>query len=470
MKKLTTIFITILLLISAPIWGQGTPPELNKVYLVNNDPGSFYSLSVNDKDYFAVTIKMGNHPDSVSFTHFNNGYLNWDSTIVDNASTTVNNLSNSSVINQFIFTVHDTIFQYVEDNAYSGHLVKSVKAPSLYGGPLTIYRNNGDYYVCDVDYYNRHSKVMVYNTNLELYTSFEVNKNISYADIDNDGNIYITSHSQTGGIYTNAFVDLLKYNIAGQELWSKHFPDNLSGRVKVMESEDIVYYAGSNPATLCFEIKAFSCSGEEKWQTEWHNDAYPSSTITMYTLKDVAIMPFGCILVGSTTKAGQSNINPNEVVPTAIGISSSGENIWSYRENCNGLYFHAKWDKDQYLILSGQINGLGTSGMVIMKYKIPDITNWVEDNEKPENFSLSQNYPNPFNPSTTINFTIPVLGNVTIKVYDVLGKEVTTLVDEELNSGTYQKQWNASGLSSGIYFYQLRTNEFVKTNKMMVLK
>ncbi|RKZ00245.1 MAG: hypothetical protein DRQ13_00810 [Ignavibacteriae bacterium] len=95
----------------------------------------------------------------------------------------------------------------------------------------------------------------------------------------------------------------------------------------------------------------------------------------------------------------------------------------------------------------------------------------------PTEFSLEQNYPNPFNPSTKIKFTIPsvtlseVEGSlVTMKIYDVLGKEVATLVNEEKPAGTYEILFNAMNLSSGIYFYQLRAGNFVDTKKIVLIK
>ena len=91
-------------------------------------------------------------------------------------------------------------------------------------------------------------------------------------------------------------------------------------------------------------------------------------------------------------------------------------------------------------------------------------------NNLPEEFALSQNYPNPFNPTTTINYYIPELCFVTLKVYDVLGNEITTLVSEEKIMGNYEIEWNANNLSSGVYFYQLRAGVFVKTKKMILLR
>lgn len=85
-------------------------------------------------------------------------------------------------------------------------------------------------------------------------------------------------------------------------------------------------------------------------------------------------------------------------------------------------------------------------------------------------FTLNQNYPNPFNPSTRINFSIPHNGFTTLKVYDVLGNEVANIIEGELSEGSYDIQFNASGLSSGIYFYSLTSGEFTKTMKMILSK
>ncbi|MBK8984268.1 MAG: T9SS type A sorting domain-containing protein [Ignavibacteria bacterium] len=88
----------------------------------------------------------------------------------------------------------------------------------------------------------------------------------------------------------------------------------------------------------------------------------------------------------------------------------------------------------------------------------------------PTKFDLSQNYPNPFNPSTSINFDLPVDGKVSLKIYDMTGKEVMTLVNEVRSAGYYSVNFNASNLSSGAYFYILSADNFTATKKMMLLK
>lgn len=107
------------------------------------------------------------------------------------------------------------------------------------------------------------------------------------------------------------------------------------------------------------------------------------------------------------------------------------------------------------------------------------LTDIKEDNINIINeFSLEQNYPNPFNPITTIKYSIPVVAthelplqnHVVLKVYNILGKEVTTLVNEQQKPGAYQIKFNAINFSSGVYYYQLRTGNFIKTKKMILLK
>jgi hypothetical protein len=101
-----------------------------------------------------------------------------------------------------------------------------------------------------------------------------------------------------------------------------------------------------------------------------------------------------------------------------------------------------------------------------------DITVAVEDFQAtvPEDFALHQNYPNPFNPSTKIKFVIPKSSFVNLKVYNVLGKEAMTLVNEERLAGNYEVEFNATDLPSGVYFYQLRVGSFIQTKKMILLK
>ena len=124
---------------------------------------------------------------------------------------------------------------------------------------------------------------------------------------------------------------------------------------------------------------------------------------------------------------------------------------------------------------SSKSNGFGIYEMEI--YRPEKLTDVEKRMALPLGFSLMQNYPNPFNPSTTINYTIPVetlhatsLHHISLKVYDILGNEIVTLVSEQKSPGTYKVEFNGKNLASGIYFYQLITNGLVDTKKMLLMK
>jgi hypothetical protein len=88
----------------------------------------------------------------------------------------------------------------------------------------------------------------------------------------------------------------------------------------------------------------------------------------------------------------------------------------------------------------------------------------------PKEFSLRQNYPNPFNPSTNIEFALPEQAVVSLKVYNLLGREISTLVSGRMNAGIHKIEFNASRLSTGLYFYRIQAGSFIQTKKMMLIK
>jgi photosystem II stability/assembly factor-like uncharacterized protein len=111
---------------------------------------------------------------------------------------------------------------------------------------------------------------------------------------------------------------------------------------------------------------------------------------------------------------------------------------------------------------------VGDSG-VILKLD-PTLVSVEKNPEPPNEFILFQNYPNPFNPLTSISYVVGIKQFVSLKIYDVLGNEILLLIDGEQSAGNYSVDFNAGGLPSGIYFYQLRAGEFVQTKKMVYLK
>jgi len=148
-------------------------------------------------------------------------------------------------------------------------------------------------------------------------------------------------------------------------------------------------------------------------------------------------------------------------------LSTNSGSTWNTINGMSGAGA-GMWVEDRGYLLSMQTSSL-------WKLKITySVATSVNENiistNVPDNFSLEQNYPNPFNPTTNIKFAIPVSGNVTLKVFNQLGKEVETLTDGFKNAGSYELNFNAANLSSGVYFYKLETAGKIETKKMLLVK
>jgi len=122
--------------------------------------------------------------------------------------------------------------------------------------------------------------------------------------------------------------------------------------------------------------------------------------------------------------------------------------------------------------LIGVLSNSSNANNVGFWYLSGDIITGVEQisNTLPTEYRLEQNYPNPFNPSTTIQFALPKRSFITLKLFDMLGREVTTLVDEDMQPGVHKVVFDAGKLPSGVYFYRLQAEEFTQTRKLMLVK
>ncbi len=124
--------------------------------------------------------------------------------------------------------------------------------------------------------------------------------------------------------------------------------------------------------------------------------------------------------------------------------------------------------KSMKVIDSRENTATGNRPVLVVKYSG---STGVQDRAiTPGIFSLQQNYPNPFNPSTTIRYSVPAAGVVSLKVFDLLGKEIATLVNETKAQGSFSREWDASGLPSGMYFYRLQSGNHVSTKKLLLTK
>jgi len=143
------------------------------------------------------------------------------------------------------------------------------------------------------------------------------------------------------------------------------------------------------------------------------------------------------------------------------------------------LNFEFKWSDNSITdgnIMDFYVNGdAAPGGRFNFVYNTTVVTSVGKKSEVPKRFSLKQNYPNPFNPTTTIKYSIPInvkseMSNVKIIVYDILGREVTTLVSKQQSAGNYEVVFDATKLPSGTYFYKLQSGDFRETKKLLLLR
>jgi len=166
--------------------------------------------------------------------------------------------------------------------------------------------------------------------------------------------------------------------------------------------------------------------------------------------------------ISSTTDTGQIQLIANGTVLSTFHVPMTGS--------------HSNWQTDSTTI------NLTEGSQIIRMYAShggfylnwmqfsSSITGVQEQAALPQSYQLFQNYPNPFNPSTAIKYQVPKSSLVTLRIFDILGREVTFLVNEEEPAGTYTIQWDASTRSSGVYFYRLHAGSFIETKRMMLLK
>jgi hypothetical protein len=172
-------------------------------------------------------------------------------------------------------------------------------------------------------------------------------------------------------------------------------------------------------------------------------------------------------------------VSPNGAGGTNIFAGTSGGVFLSTNNGTNWTAVNTGFTEDTVTALAIVPNGAGdtnlfagTWGGGVWRRPLAEMITGVkeEQNNLPSNFALEQNYPNPFNPTTTINYSVSKTSMVTIKVYDILGNEVASLMNEEKPAGRYSVNFTASKLASGVYFYRMQAGSFVETKKLILLK
>jgi len=296
------------------------------------------------------------------------------------------------------------------------------------------------------------------NPKLSFWTKYDIENNYDYGQVEvstNNGSTWIPLQ----GLYTEPGTGSFQPN--GEPLY-----DGLKSNW-VNEEISLAGY-NSNQVKLRFELKTDGSLVKDGWYVD-----------------DIAIMVYGIIPIELTSFTARVVDGKTKLEwQTASELNNSGFEIERFKDSkIKGL---KNWEKIGFVTGNGtttEINNYSFADdeLLIQKtyYRLKQIDfdgtfsysdEVVVDVNTPLTFSLAQNYPNPFNPSTVINYQLPVAGVVTLKVYDVLGNEVTTLVNETKSAGRYDVRFDASGLSNGVYFYTIKADNFNSTKKMIFMK
>jgi hypothetical protein len=152
-----------------------------------------------------------------------------------------------------------------------------------------------------------------------------------------------------------------------------------------------------------------------------------------------------------------------------VNLAYFDENLGVWMPLGSGTIYDLQVYNDRLYIVGGFQTAGGKAASGITSWTHPElVSNELPDT--PNQFQLHQNYPNPFNPNTVISFQLPVGSRVTLKVFDLLGREVATLVNGQRSAGRHEVSFDASRLSSGMYMYRLETGNQIITKKMMLIK
>ena len=270
--------------------------------------------------------------------------------------------------------------------------------------------------------------------------------------VDNSYNVYVTGNSANVG---SGSVATIKYNSLGQLLWVQRFDSSYAIGMKVDNSGNVYVEANKNDSYATIK---YNTSGTQQW-VRYYTGPVPYSRPNAIEI-DAA---------GSVYVTGVSGVDYATIKYNTNGVQQWLMQYHEPRINMTAIAQGIALDSSSNVIVTGVSSQEALTDIGTVKYsQITGVT--PASNEIPKQFSLSQNFPNPFNPSTNISYQLPDPEFISLKVYDNLGNEVITLVNEKQNAGSYSVNFNAASLPGGIYFYKLVTENFSETKKMVLIK
>jgi hypothetical protein len=308
----------------------------------------------------------------------------------------------------------------------------------------------------------------------ENENNYSITNNINVLNASLSGSkvtLQTSAHSPGSYVVTVVNVEDLAGNPIAQNNTAGYIvlpPDTLM-RFPIVDVEGIIIEPDHTPEKTIDGIGALGGDPDSRWAAE--------------PMPEDLTFDLGSIKTVGKTKLSFYNWNAGRVYDYSISISSDNNNWVTIVPQAISAS-NVEWTIDEFPLVNARylrvhfINNNQSTWAGLWEAEIWGTNATVvnpPNNNLPDGFILSQNYPNPFNPSTTINYSIPAFSFVTLKIYDVLGNEITTLVNEEKSQGMYEVLFsisseNSYNLPSGIYFYRLQAGSFVETKKMILLK
>jgi len=380
------------------------------------------------------------------------------------------------VNNNIVWLIDDSVFIKLDQN---GNILLKKSIRNFAQGNPGLFITNWEDTVVVVEQRNN-GNVVLLDENGNFIRSFPMQAN-GYGWMTprvKDNTLWLSSNNAMFGTY------VAQYNLeTGQRNWIFYTPDDSFKSFRSMielDSQKNVYCAGSKVKVYSTGIQKFflyslTPSGNLRWYTEW----LPNGNWRLNQgnwAQSMTVSNYGIVYVGGSVERFRQPVDPNENdAYLAIFRTENGQMIeeqwWNYE---NGSRFSVNNDAvfaDKTLILLGYAGNGPLTTWTWGYLRFYDILTTVESLiDLPISFNLEQNYPNPFNSSTNIEFSIPEKGFVSLKIYNILGKEIETLVEEEKEAGNHKIQWQPKNLPTGIYYLNLVANNKKATRKMVLLK